>query len=286
MTSLHGRVALVTGAGRGLGREMARWFAEAGASVVICARTPGGIDALAAELETQGTEVLAATCDVADPDDVEQLVHAALARFGRIDIAVANAAVLGPVGPIGDLDPREIAHTLTVNVAGVAALVRSVVAPMAAQGFGRILTMSGGGVGGPGLPARVSAYVASKGAVMLLTEALALELPDGITINSVAPGAVPTGFMDEVVQAGPEIAGVALFATVQATTMPDLTPLRDLVLYLVDSDAAWLTGRCLSARWDPPQALEAARVAGVTAARYRLRRIDEDLYEDRSGPPA
>ncbi len=286
MASLHGRVALVTGAGRGIGREMAGWFAEAGASLVVCARTTDGIRALATELEQRGTRVLAAPCDVSRPGEVEHLVQSALDRFGRIDVAVANAAVLGPVGPIADVDPLQIAHTLAVNVAGVAALVHSVVGPMTAQGFGRILTMSGGGVGGPNLPARVSAYVASKGAVMLLTEALALELPDGITINSIAPGAVPTGFMADVVHAGPDVAGAHLFETVQATTMPDLGPLRALIDYVVGEDAAWLTGRCLSARWDPPEALEQARAAGATAARYRLRRIDEDLYADRTGAPS
>jgi 3-oxoacyl-[acyl-carrier protein] reductase len=208
-------------------------------------------------------------------------VQRAVQRFGRLDVAVANAAILGPVGAIDRIDAREWSNTLAVNVGGTAAVVRAVLPTMMAQGAGRILTMSGGGVGGPHLPSRLSAYVASKGALMLLTEALALELPDGVTINAIAPGAVPTGFMDEVLEVGRDVAGAALFDSVQSTSMPDLEPLRELALYLASDEAGWLNGRCLSARWDPPSSLRAVSAAGVAPSRYRLRRIDEDLYADR-----
>jgi NAD(P)-dependent dehydrogenase (short-subunit alcohol dehydrogenase family) len=140
-------------------------------------------------------------------------------------------------------------------------------------------------VGGPGIPSRLSAYVASKGAVMVLTEALAAELPAGVTINSVAPGAVPTDFMREVLDVGPDVAGDKLFETVRSTPMPDLQPLRDLVLYLSGDESGWLNGRCLSARWDPPSQLRALAVADVAPSRFRLRRIDEDLYGDRKEGP-
>jgi NAD(P)-dependent dehydrogenase (short-subunit alcohol dehydrogenase family) len=116
---------------------------------------------------------------------------------------------------------------------------------------------------------------------MLLTEVLAKELPEGVTINSIAPGAVPTGFMDEVLSAGRDVAGSDLYDAVLGQTTPDLGPLRDLVLYLADEHAGWLNGRCLSARWDPPGALRALERATVSPSRFRLRRIDEDLYSDR-----
>jgi NAD(P)-dependent dehydrogenase (short-subunit alcohol dehydrogenase family) len=278
---LSGRVALVAGAGRGIGRHIAGWLSDAGADLVVCARTADDVEALALEIEGRGGRVLAEACDVTDHAAVAGLVQRAVQHFGRLDVAVANAAILGPVGAIDRVDALEWSNTLAVNVGGAAAVVRAVVPTMMAQGAGRILTMSGGGVGGPHLPSRLSAYVASKGAVMLLTEALALELPDGVTINAIAPGAVPTGFMDEVLEVGPDIAGAALFDTVQSTSMPDLEPLRELVLYLTSDEAGWLNGRCLSARWDPPSSLRAVSAAGVAPSRYRLRRIDEDLYADR-----
>jgi 3-oxoacyl-[acyl-carrier protein] reductase len=277
---LAGRVALITGAGRGLGRTMARWLADAGADVALCARTAEGIDELGQEIRRAGRRVHTQRCDVANPVEVGDFVRASVEVLGGVDIAIANAAILGPVGAISRIDPDEFARTLSVNVAGTATLVHHLLPHMSIRPYGRILTMSGGGVGGPNLPGRVSAYVASKAAVVVLTEAFALELPAAVTINAIAPGAVPTGFMDEVLQSGPDVAGHELFTTVKNTTMPDLNALRELLFFVSGPDSAWLTGRCLSARWDTPAKLTAAYAQGVSKARYRLRRIDEDLYAE------
>src|SRR5690606_11349368 len=102
-------------------------------------------------------------------------VRRARDELGRIDIAVANAAVLGPVGPVADTSASAWANAIDINVCGTANVVRSVLPAMAGAGHGRIVTLSGGGVGGPNVADRVGAYVASKGAVMLLTEALSYE---------------------------------------------------------------------------------------------------------------
>src|SRR5262249_6825415 len=150
---------------------------------------------------------------------------------------VANAAVLGPVGAIHNVTASEWAETLRINVVGTAAVVRAVVPSMTTRGFGRIVTLSGAGVGGPQPADHVSAYVASKAAVVALTESVAAELPVGVTINAVAPGAVPTGFMAGVLEAGPELAGTTLFEAVRNTAMPDLSPLRELLLYVVSDEA-------------------------------------------------
>jgi len=278
MGELDGKVAFVTGAGRGIGREIARWYAAAGARLVVCARTPSGIEALADELRAAGSEVVAEPCDVADDAAVGALVERSTATFGGVDIAVANAAILGPVGPIDTTDPGDWARTLQINVGGAAAVIRAVLPSMRARGWGRIVTLSGAGAGGPNLPERLSAYVASKAAVMMLTEAVAKELPAGLTINAIAPGAVPTGFLDDVLASGPDVAGTSLFESTQAMQMPDLEPLRALLLYVASDESAALNGRCLSTRWDPPDALRALTRAGLSESRLRLRRIDEDLY--------
>ena len=276
---LSGRVALVAGAGRGIGRNIAVWFAQSGADVVVCARTPDGIAAVADEIRGGGRRSIAVVCDVADPDAMSAMVDQAITEFGSVDIAVANAAILGPVGAIDQVPHDEWLRALQINVGGTASLVRAVLPSMAKNSYGRMLTLSGGGVGGPNLPNRVSAYVASKGAVMVLTEAIASELPAGVTINAIAPGPIPTGFMDEVLHVGPDVAGRALYDAVQSTVKPDLRPLRELVLYLASESAGWLNGRCLSARWDPPSAL-ASMATAIEPSRFRLRRIDEDLYSD------
>lgn len=280
---LAGRVAFVTGAGRGIGRNMARWLAAAGAAVVICARSRGDVDALADELRSFGVHVLAEPCDVSDAAAVQKLVDHATGEFGGIDLAVANAGILGPVGTIENGDPNEWNKVFQVNVGGSAAVARAVLPGMRARGHGRIVTVSGGGVGGPNIPARVSAYVASKAAVMALTEALAKELPHGVTVNSIAPGPVPTDFNKRVLDAGPSVAGDELFDSVRAMKPPDLEPLRDLLFYIASDESSWLNGRCLSARWEPPSTLRSLAEGGIDESRFRLRRIDEDLYRTPPG---
>ena len=275
---LSARVALVAGAGRGIGRDIALWLSQSGADVVVCARTPAGINEVADEIRSHGRRAIAEVCDVAEPAAVSHVVERTITEFGRVDIAVANAAILGPVGSIETVPHDEWMRTVQVNLGGTVSIVRAVLPSMTKQRYGRVLTLSGGGVGGPNVPTRVSAYVASKGAVMVLTEAIAAELPAGVTINAIAPGPIPTGFMDEVLHVGPDVAGRALYDAVQSTAQPDLQPLRDLVLYLASESAGWLNGRCLSARWDPPSSLSMATPIGPS--RFRLRRIDEDLYGD------
>ena len=197
---LAGRVALVTGAGRGIGRDIARWLADAGADVVVCARTPDGIAAVADEIRAAGRRVIAVVCDVADPDAVSAMVDQAID-----DSSVASTSP-SPTRPSSVPSVRstrcrhdEWLRTLAVNVGGTASLVRAVLPVDGEERLsGAYSRCRAAGVGGPNLPERVSAYVASKGAVMVLTEAIASELPAGVTINAIAPGAVPTGFMDEV----------------------------------------------------------------------------------------
>jgi 3-oxoacyl-[acyl-carrier protein] reductase len=276
---LVGRVALVTGAGRGIGRSIAGWFAEAGADVALAARTASEVERAASEIEANhGVLAMHVSVDVGDAAAVASLASRVEAEFGHIDIAVANAAILGPVGTVSDVDADRWLDTLRINVGGAFHMIRAVVPGMTARRSGRILTLSGAGIGGPRLPERLSAYVASKAAVVAFTEVVAKELPPGVTINAVAPGAVPTTFMHEVLDQGPEVAGDDLYQTVANTPHADDSALKELVLYLASSDSEWLSGCCLSARWDRPDTLRKLRDAVPTSSRLRLRRIDEDLF--------
>ena len=278
---LRGRVALVTGAGRGIGRELARWLALAGLDVVLVARTAHELEQLAAEVQdAAGVRAVAHVADVSDAEAVERAVDLTVSRLGRLDVAIANAAVLGPVGPLVSADTDRWFDALRTNVAGTVNLVRAAVPAMRATGGGRLLTLSGAGLGGPQLPSRLSAYVASKAAIVALTEALAAELPAGITINAVAPGPVATGFMAEVLEVGPDVAGEALHAIVAGPPVQDLEALRRLVLFLVSDGSGHLSGRCLSARWDDPSLLADLRPPKLTGSRFRLRRVDEELIAE------
>jgi 3-oxoacyl-[acyl-carrier protein] reductase len=279
--TLVGEVAIVTGAGRGIGRTIAEWLAAEGADLVLVSRTASEVDELASRLAADhGIRVLGRAVDVARPDDLATAVDTAVTVLGPASVAIANAAILGPVGVLADTDPARWTQTLDVNVGGTANVVRCVLPSMVERGHGRIVTLSGGGVGGPRPAERVSAYVASKAAVVALTEVVARELPTGVTINAVAPGAVPTTFMQEVVELGAEVAGEALHATAAGRDEPDLEPLRRLLLYLVAGDSTHVSGCCLSARWDDPARLTELGPAIGASSRFRMRRIDEDLYRE------
>src|SRR2546430_1576477 len=202
---LSGRVCVVTGAGRGIGRYTAETLAAAGAKLALCSRSPDELEGVRANLQERfGTEVLVRCVDVADYPGVQGFADAVGERFGRVDVLVNNAGVYGPVGLITEVEPGAWASAVSVNLLGVMHAIRAFGPAMQAAGGGRIINVGGGGVGGPGMPARVSAYTASKAAVAGLTETLGKELaPFGILVNAGAPGAISTSLIDTVIEAGP-----------------------------------------------------------------------------------
>ncbi|HEX2039693.1 MAG TPA: SDR family oxidoreductase [Acidimicrobiales bacterium] len=282
--SVEGSVCVVTGAGRGIGAETARLLAAHGAHLAMCSVSGQGLDRLADELHAAyGTRTLVRQVDVADATAVQAFADATAGELGLPHVLVNNAAVLGPVGPVVETDADEWARTLLVNVVGVANACRSFGRLMHRRGAGVVVNLSGGGIGGPNVAPRIAAYTASKAAVVSLTETLAAELgPGGVRLVAIAPGAMATGFTAGVRAAGPEVAGADLYeATVRNDESP--APFDDfarLLLYAVSDEAAWLSGRLLSARWDPPDSLRARRDAIVRSSLLTLRRIDGDLYLD------
>lgn len=284
---LAGRICVVTGAGRGLGAATARLLAAQGAALAVCSKSGAGLDTSADELRTaHGAKVVADAVDVADAVAVARFAERVGRELGPACALVNNAAVLGPVGPLAGVDPRQWWDTLAVNVLGALHTTRAFAPAMVERGGGVVVNLSGGGIGGPGMAPRVSAYTTSKAAVVALTESLARELAgDGVRVNALAPGSHATGFTDGVLEAGPEAAGAALYeATRRERAQPAaFAAFADLLLYVLSDDAAWLTGRLLSARWDTPQALAARRHEIVQSSLLQLRRIDGDLYVER--PP-
>jgi NAD(P)-dependent dehydrogenase (short-subunit alcohol dehydrogenase family) len=285
---LTGSNALVTGGGRGIGRATAMALAAAGARVVLCARSAEEVRSAAEEIEAStGNSVLAQTTDVADASDVERLAAVVQERWGRLDLLVNNAAVLGPVGTLTDVPVEEWLRALTTNVGSVAMVSRAMI-PLMSRG-GSIVNLSGGGIGGPAAQERVSAYVASKAAIVVLTEMLAREVAtQGIRVNAVAPGAVATRFTEPILAAGPERAGTRTYEeTVRQRSAPaHLDSFLRLVVWLGSDRSAWLSGRLLSARWDGVERLEGLRPALQDSSWLTLRRIDGDLFVPVSEPPA
>jgi NAD(P)-dependent dehydrogenase (short-subunit alcohol dehydrogenase family) len=255
--SLAGRTALITGASHGLGLEIARAYLEAGAAgIVICGRVQAALDRALGELrEIAGPDqtVLGETADVSRPEDVERLVATALDGLGEVTILVSNAGVYGPKGTIEQVDWDEWARAVEINLLGSVLPARALFAHFVDRGYGKVVQLSGGGATGP-LPG-LSAYAASKAAVVRFAETLAEELREHhVDVNSIAPGALNTRMLDEVLDAGAERVGEAFYRKALEQQRSGGVPLRkgaELAVFLGSAASDGITGKLLSAVWDP-----------------------------------
>jgi NAD(P)-dependent dehydrogenase (short-subunit alcohol dehydrogenase family) len=276
--SLAGRCALITGANQGLGLAIAKAYVRAGASVMLCARDQAKLTAATAEvaaLAEPGQRVLARRADVSVPDDVTTLVSAALEGLGGLHILVNNAGVYGPMGPIDEIDWDEFTRAMDVNFNGSVLPMRAVLPHFKAQRYGKIVQLSGGGATNP-LP-RIVAYAASKAAIVRLAESVALDVRSfGIDINSVAPGALNTRMMDQLLAAGAQAVGESFYARMASIADGATTPLEvgaALAVFLGSAASDGITGRLISAPWDPWDTLPQHRADIDGSDIYTLRRI-------------
>ena len=282
MTADPTRPCVVTGAGRGIGRALAQHLAENGRPLALCARSGDELEHTASLAREHGVTVVTQVVDVADAAAVDAFASAVATELGPPWAVVNNAAILGPVGPVDDVDMTDWMHALLVDVGGVAASIRAFVPGMRAAGGGRIINLSGGGIGGPGVQQNTSAYTASKAAVAVLTETLGRELDGVITVNAVAPGAQPTALVDQVVSAGPQRAGDELYQAMVGfqAAQASLDGFFSIVDFLLSAESAWLTGKLLSARWDNVPALRDARDRLEHSSLLTVRRIDGVLFSE------
>jgi NAD(P)-dependent dehydrogenase (short-subunit alcohol dehydrogenase family) len=275
---LAARAALITGANRGLGLEIARSFVAAGASVMLCARDADQLQAtghLLQDLAGDGQIVRWQTADVTDRPAIEALVQQSIDELGGLHILVSNAGVYGPFGLIEETDWDQWVRAVEINLFGSVIPIRAVLPHFKRQGQGKIIQLSGGGATNP-LP-RISAYAASKAAIVRFAETIALECKDlGIDINSIAPGALNTRLLDDVLAAGEEKVGEQFYAAALKQKEKGGVPLArgtELAVFLASGASDGITGRIISAVWDKwsdwPEHLDALRDSDV----YTLRRI-------------
>lgn len=276
--TLDGKVAIVTGANQGLGQEISRKYVNAGASIVMCARNGDLLLRAKNELTiglAPGQAIEAIPADVANVRSVEQLIKATLQRFGRIDILVNNAGIYGPMGPIEDVDWAQWIKAIEINLFGSISMCRAVLPTMKAQRQGKIIQLSGGGATNP-MP-NISAYAASKAAIVRFAETLAEELREfNIDVNAIAPGALNSRMLDEVLAAGPEKVGKAFFdksIKQKEAGGVGFDQGAALALFLASDASNGITGKLISAVWDKwehwPEHLDELRASDV----YTLRRI-------------
>jgi 3-oxoacyl-[acyl-carrier protein] reductase len=284
--SLAGRSAVITGANQGLGRAIAEHFVRAGASVLLTARGADLLQQTAAELAGLATlpnqQVLTRVADVSSESHCNATAIQALAELDNPCVLVNNAGVYGPFGLIEDNDWSEWVKALEINLFGTILMCRAFLRHMRAAKYGKIINLSGGGATAP-LP-RISSYAASKAAVVRFTETLAEETRDaGIDVNAIAPGALNTRLMDDLIAAGPEKVGAAFFEKMTRTRDAGGTPLEkgaELCVFLASAASDGISGRLLSAVWDDWAHLPTHSAQLAASDIYTLRRITPD---DRGG---
>jgi 3-oxoacyl-[acyl-carrier protein] reductase len=229
-----------------------------------------------------GQQVLGRVADVSKEADCNATAVQAFAELDNPCVLVNNAGVYGPFGLIEDNDWSEWVKAIEINLFGTILMCRAFLPHMRAARYGKIINLSGGGATAP-LP-RVSSYAASKAAVVRFTETLAEETRGaGIDANAIAPGALNTRLMDDLIAAGPERVGPAFFDKMTRTRDAGGTPLgkgAELTVFLASAASDGITGRLLSAVWDDWANLPQKKDELVAGDIYTLRRITP---EDRGG---
>lgn len=246
MTSLVGKVALVTGASRGLGEGVARALAKAGAGVMLVSRSGEASAGVAHEIAGAGGRAEAMGCDVADYAAVERVVSATRQRFGRLDILVNNAGVIEPIAELASSDPAAWADSIRINLIGAYNAVRAVLADMVEAGGGTIVNVSSGAAYRP--LEGWSAYCSGKAGLAMMTRAIVLETPDrGIRVFGFSPGTIDTDMQVKI-----RASGVNMISQIPRQ---NLTPVEHAVrglVYLCDGAAADdLIGQDVALRDEP-----------------------------------
>lgn len=275
---LAGRCALITGASRGLGLEIARHYLEAGASVAICARHEASLQSASERLLKNlgpGQSLLVTRADVSVACEVKQFVDGAVERFGRIDILVHNAGVIGPIGSIETVDPTAFMRAVEINLLSSLLLSQAALPHLKRAARGKVIQLSGGGATNP-LP-NLSAYAASKAAVVRFVETLAEETrAHGIDVNALAPGLLDTRMLDEMLGAGPQSIGADMHRRLTQEKQSGATPLAKgakLAVFLGSSLSDGITGKLISAAWDPWSRFPELRAELDGSDIYTLRRV-------------
>ncbi len=247
---LHGKTAVVTGGGRGIGAAIARALAEAGAELIISARTRAQIEIVAAELTGAGHRAQALACDVTDETSVAELARDAHERMGRIDILVNNAGVAHSA-PLRRINLDDWNRLFAVNATGTFLCTRAFLPGMVERGWGRVVNIAS--VAALSGAKYIAAYAAAKHAVLGLTRSVAAEVAaNGVTVNAVCPGFVDTDMTRESVERIVAKTGMSKDQALQAIL--DQTPQRRLiapeevahaVLALCDDKAKSITGQAI-----------------------------------------
>ena len=252
---LTNKVAIITGANRGLGLEIAKKYAAAGANLMLCARNGTLLDSALKEIKehiTNGQVVLAQQVDISKEKEVSDMVELTLKQLGACHILVNNAGVYGPKDSIEDVDWTEWIKAIEINLYRSVLMCRELIPYFKKQRYGKVIQLSGGGATNP-LP-KISAYAVSKAAIVRFAETLAEEVRGfRIDVNALAPGALNTRMLEEVLMAGPERVGKEFYERSlkqKESGGASIDRAAELALFLASSRSDGITGKLISAAWD------------------------------------
>jgi NAD(P)-dependent dehydrogenase (short-subunit alcohol dehydrogenase family) len=271
------KVAIITGAGRGIGKTICLAFAKEGASVAIVSRTRSEIEATAEAAKDFGNGVLWRAIDISNKLKVRDLIYDTVERFGHVDILVNNAGIITPIGPFVGNDTGSWAQTINVNLMGTYFCTKYTLPYMIEQKDGKIINVLGGGATSP-YP-MFSAYATSKAAIAGLTQTLAEEVREhNIQVNAITPGVVYTKLQDDILAAGIK-SGQKSLSRAKAAKEKGLKPAEEaaeLAIFLGSRESGKLTGRIISAVWDDWRSLSNRQKQRKLIANdlFTLRRID------------
>jgi NAD(P)-dependent dehydrogenase (short-subunit alcohol dehydrogenase family) len=275
---LSGKRAVITGASQGLRLAIATHYVREGASILLCARDAGALESARATLAAEaraGQVVLAMAADISSQTDIEKLAETAAAHWDALDILVCNAGVYGPKGAIEDVDWEDWVQAININLCGTVLSCRAFLPMLKRSTRSKIVLISGGGATKP-LPF-LSAYAASKAGVVRFAETLAEELrSSNIDVNSIAPGALNTRLLDEVLEAGPDKVGEAFYQAMVKQKESGGTSLdvgSELAVFLGSNASDGITGKLIAAVWDPWREFAEHEKDLASTDIYTLRRI-------------
>ena len=269
---LRNRVALITGASRGIGRAVVLGYAKEGARLALAARTTADLEETARQAEALGSTTCVVSVDVTDQGLVDDMVRRTLDRFGCIDILINNAGITGPVGPVQDNDVTHLIQVIQVNLIGVFLCCRAVLPVMLSQNRGKIINLFGGG------GRNLSAYGMSKAAVVSLTESLPMELEGrDIQVNAVGPGSIHTYMWEETRDAAKAVGDTGLYDLGKKVTSGGGASMDRAVqsmVFLASDASGKLSGRLIDAVRDDFDRLRSQIPEIMGSDIYTMRRVD------------
>jgi 3-oxoacyl-[acyl-carrier protein] reductase len=270
---LKDKVAIVTGAGRGLGRAIAIAMANEGAKLVLMSRTMKELQTVSKDTGLPEDRIMRFRGDIAKEAEIKRMVNLALSKFGTVDILVNNAGTIGPIGPTDKVKVQDWIRNIQVNLIGNFLCTRTVLPIFIGKKHGKIINIAGAGEG----PfANFSAYASSKSAIIRFTETLAKEVRQySIDVNAIAPGSISTRMTKEISNAGDTIGRKELKRyrkVLESGGIPLELP-ASLVAFLASNESDGLTGKIISAVHDDWKEFNAIKTELSDTDLYTMRRI-------------